>query len=52
MQSLKDDGIFTSGDEGLEKLGDVLFDPTLPIEGEGEEDAPVVADEEETPEEF
>ena len=53
MQSLKDDGIFTSGDEDLkEGLGDALFDPSLPIEGEGEEEAPVIADEEETPEEF
>lgn len=56
MQSLKEDGIFTSGDEDSlrESLGDALFDPTLPIEGEeGDElGAPTVGDEEETPEEF
>lgn len=55
MQSLKDDGIFTSGDEDLkESLGDALFDPTLPLEGEGEDDlgAPVTGDEEESVEEF
>ena len=53
MQSLQDDGIFTSGDEELEKgLGDALFDPTLPLEGEEEEFRAPETSEEETEEEF
>ncbi|MCX6788364.1 MAG: hypothetical protein WCO21_01775 [bacterium] len=48
MQSLKDDGIFTSGDEDLaNSLGEALFDQTLPLEGEGEESAPIIPGEEE-----